>query len=460
MGNRENLGELYTSNNELNANSAISIGNTVANLNANSTIVQIANSSSQANLQPTKLAIGANVLVDTTHIVIGNSTINLSTNSTIITISNVTDTTNVTPSGLVVGSSTINSTIIAAGANALLSITDVRIGNLSAYGYLSATQARVTNSSSEASITPIEMRIGDSGANVILNSTGINVVNATNAGVLTQTTLQLGNTSSNAGVVNTIAVKIGNSSVNAVLSTTQLLFNGVLAMSGAPFPATTRIAFQQTAAPTGWTKDVTNNDKALRVVNGTVGTGGTVPFSTVFGKTGTDATTLSEAQIPSHTHTGPSHTHTGPSHTHTVPNHTHTGPSHTHTVPNHTHNEGTLLVGTGITNGTGVFRGTSYNNMGDSQGTTVHAITTGAALSTIYLTDGKVYGVTGGWSGLTDAQGTGATGGWTGLTDAQGTGATGASGTGATGGTGGGTSHIHPMDIRVQYVDIIIASKD
>ena len=40
--------------------------------------------------------------------------------------------------------------------------------------------------------------------------------------------------------------------------------------------------FAQTAAPTGWTKDTTNNDdSAIRVVTGTAGTGGTNAFSTL-----------------------------------------------------------------------------------------------------------------------------------------------------------------------------------
>ena len=83
-------------------------------------------------------------------------------------------------------------------------------------------------------------------------------------------------------------------------------------------PAGTRMLFQQTAAPTGWVKQTTYNNIALRVVNGAVGTGGTVAFTTAFtaftvsiaGTTsgtaagGTVANhTLSNAQIPSHTHT-------------------------------------------------------------------------------------------------------------------------------------------------------------
>ena len=83
-------------------------------------------------------------------------------------------------------------------------------------------------------------------------------------------------------------------------------------------PAGSRMLFQQTAAPTGWVKQTSYNNRALRVVSGTVGTGGTVAFTTAFkpftvsisGNTGNKAAggtvanhTLSNARIPSHTHT-------------------------------------------------------------------------------------------------------------------------------------------------------------
>ena len=71
---------------------------------------------------------------------------------------------------------------------------------------------------------------------------------------------------------------------------------------GAAFPAGTRMLFQQSSAPPGWRKDTTHNDKALRVVSGAVIGGGTLAFSTVFGRTATDSTTLSVSQIPSHVH--------------------------------------------------------------------------------------------------------------------------------------------------------------
>ena len=38
--------------------------------------------------------------------------------------------------------------------------------------------------------------------------------------------------------------------------------------------------FQQSSAPTGWTKDTSTNDSALRVVSGSVSSGGSVGFTT------------------------------------------------------------------------------------------------------------------------------------------------------------------------------------
>ena len=148
-------------------------------------------------------------------------------------------------------------------------------------------------------------------------------------------------------------------------------------------PSGTRMLFNQTAAPTGWTKDATAalNDSALRIVTGAVASGGSLAFSAAFaarrvvggttdgfaaggtvgsGGNGTSgATTLSVAQMPSHTHpfTAAIYTtaHSGRgtstpraynsalttnatggngSHTHTTPAHSHsfTGTAHSHTL--------------------------------------------------------------------------------------------------------------------------------
>jgi hypothetical protein len=87
------------------------------------------------------------------------------------------------------------------------------------------------------------------------------------------------------------------------------------------FPAGTVMLFAQTSAPTGWTKSTAHDNKALRVVSGTAGSGGSVAFTTAFSSQGvsgsigsTTATgsvsvsgsvaghTLDSSQIPSHRH--------------------------------------------------------------------------------------------------------------------------------------------------------------
>lgn len=71
-----------------------------------------------------------------------------------------------------------------------------------------------------------------------------------------------------------------------------------------PFPAGTIMLFAQTTAPTGWTKITTSNDAALRVVSGSVSTGGSANFSTIFAAGGinTNSVSLSTAQLASHNH--------------------------------------------------------------------------------------------------------------------------------------------------------------
>lgn len=64
------------------------------------------------------------------------------------------------------------------------------------------------------------------------------------------------------------------------------------------FAVGTACLFVQTAAPTGWTKITSHNDKALRVVSGTASSGGTTAFTSVF-----TSRTIAEANLPAHTHT-------------------------------------------------------------------------------------------------------------------------------------------------------------
>ena len=81
------------------------------------------------------------------------------------------------------------------------------------------------------------------------------------------------------------------------------------------FPAGTKMLFQQSAAPTGWTKSTSHDNKALRIVSGNASSGGSTAFTSVFASrtpSGTfsgslsggsvSPTTLTTSQMPSHNH--------------------------------------------------------------------------------------------------------------------------------------------------------------
>ncbi len=73
--------------------------------------------------------------------------------------------------------------------------------------------------------------------------------------------------------------------------------------TGDQFPSGTLMLFQQTSAPTGWTKQTTHNDKALRVVSGAASSGGATAFTSVFGSgKNTGSYALQIADMPPHTH--------------------------------------------------------------------------------------------------------------------------------------------------------------
>jgi len=124
-----------------------------------------------------------------------------------------------------------------------------------------------------------------------------------------------------------------STTANAGTNTTQVATTAFVTTAvgnAEPFPQGTSMLFQQTSAPTGWTKSTTHNDKALRLTSGTVGTGGSVAFTTAMATpavsvgsvTGAPSisgnitagnlavsmsgnisdTTLSTNQIPSHAH--------------------------------------------------------------------------------------------------------------------------------------------------------------
>ena len=102
-------------------------------------------------------------------------------------------------------------------------------------------------------------------------------------------------------------------------------------VAAAGFPRGTRMLFQQSSAPTGWTKDTAQNDRALRVVSGAVGSGGSKGFAATFGRPRVSGSVtsrvsgraashrLSIEQIPRHEHYVVN-SHNVPNRSHETPN--------------------------------------------------------------------------------------------------------------------------------------------
>jgi hypothetical protein len=202
-----------------------------------------------------------------------------------------------------------------------------------------------------------------------------------------------GGTGQTSLTANNVLLGNGTSAVQFVAPGTNgnvLTSNGTTwtsAAAGGGFPAGTAMMFVQTAAPTGWTKSTTHDNKALRVVSGTASSGGSVAFTTAFasqtpaGSVSTSVTvnnqtaggsvstnlsaggsvnlssggsvsgaTLAESQIPSHTHSfitrawnavgaggAPAGTTAGTAATFTGVNNTGGGGSHNHGFTNPTY---------------------------------------------------------------------------------------------------------------------------
>ena len=203
------------------------------------------------------------------------------------------------------------------------------------------------------------------------------------------------------------------------------------------FPSGTVMLFGQTAAPTGWTKLTTHDNKALRVVSGTAGSGGTVAFTTAFASqavsgslsttavSGTTDSTTAGGSISSTTATG------------TVGSTT----LDATTIPSHTHFVAAAQAGAQALTNTNWL-----NRTYDGTTNLDYALRGGTTVATLGLSSAT------GSSGSHTHTFTGTSHGHT----FTGTGHTHTFSTAAHGHTFTGTA----INMAVQYVDVILASKD
>ena len=178
-------------------------------------------------------------------------------------------------------------------------------------------------------------------------------------------------------------------------------------------PSGTRMLFQQSNAPAGWTKDTTQDNKALRVVSGAVGSGGAVGFTTAFASRSVSDTALDTDQMPEHTH-GFSAT------TSTAGNHSHSGSTSKDGTHDHNFRWGQNSGSSGSTAGSGIVSYPAHNNLSniDSAGNHSHSLSTNTTGNHTHSFSGN------------------------------------------TSSTGSGRAHSHQIDLSVAYVDVIIGVKD
>ena len=107
--------------------------------------------------------------------------------------------------------------------------------------------------------------------------------------VATRDTLFGGLTSSSGVLTNGVTATTQSASDNTTKVATTAYVTTAIGNADA-FPSGTKMIFQQTSAPTGWTKVTSSVDnKALRVVSGSAGSGGSNAFSNTFASRGINA---------------------------------------------------------------------------------------------------------------------------------------------------------------------------
>tara|TARA_Y100000401_G_scaffold20276_1_gene13535 strand:+ start:278 stop:1831 length:1554 start_codon:yes stop_codon:yes gene_type:complete len=124
---------------------------------------------------------------------------------------------------------------------------------------------------------------GNVDCNSGLDVTGNITVSGTVDGVdvATRDTLFGGLTSSSGVLTNGVTATTQSASDNTTKVATTAYVTTAIGNADA-FPSGTVMLFAQSSAPTGWTKQTTHNNKALRVVSGSASSGGSNAFSNTF----------------------------------------------------------------------------------------------------------------------------------------------------------------------------------
>ena len=206
------------------------------------------------------------------------------------------------------------------------------IGVLSATNFITSgvatiTNTRGTNANYSGIITANNVSIGAGNTTLVVQG------DVRITGILTVGTASITFDGNNNRI--NVGSGITFSGSTGIISATSFRGDGANLTGIQPFASGTLMLFQQTSAPVSWTKQTTHNNKALRVVTGAAGSGGSTAFTSVFASrtpagsvTGSNSggsianttttgsvsvsgsnsggsvsnTTLATTQIPSHSH--------------------------------------------------------------------------------------------------------------------------------------------------------------
>ena len=273
-------------------------------LTINNSRVWFVNSTARSLLDADSLSLGNSSVVSTPRILVQNTSGATSINANFVSTTSI--------SGNLTGN--VSATTIGASANISLGSNVVAntSGNFASHlgGFAAANYVKFSGSGdvglddggTNSSITAV------AGAVVFSNATGMAVTaSGTSGQVLTsagsgtptwtsQASLSVG-TAANLGSFAASSYQLNSTLAANVATMTALNANnlgGTAASAYDKFPSGTRLLFQQTTAPTGWTKDVTHDNKALRIVSGSVSSGGSLGFTAAFTSRSVAGTTVGE----------------------------------------------------------------------------------------------------------------------------------------------------------------------
>jgi len=196
---------------------SIFLGNSTANLIANSINLTVTNSTS-------------NVVVTPISIFLGNSTANAFVNSIFAQVTNSTATANITPNALTIGTSTVNSTVISEGANVLITTSTITVGNSTVNTFANSSVVNTgtlnlitaANVGANVNLSTTTLSVGNSIANLIANSIDITLANATANVIITPVSIAIGNSVANV-FANSIIMQVTNSTATANITPNSLV---------------------------------------------------------------------------------------------------------------------------------------------------------------------------------------------------------------------------------------------